>query len=141
MSSAQETLKLIEKCIAMKEDRILRSSSNDPVGYFSICAAFGLLETHLGTKAPEAAKAAAAERFIGLHYKLLAYQVPPYCQQPQAADDAGAGASQTAPGQDLVNRAKVSIRYSKYLPPNSPAAIRSPKAKREKFITGNNNNS
>lgn len=103
MSNAQEALKLIEKCIAMKEDRILRSSNNDPVGYFSICAAYGLLETHLGTKAPEAAKAAAAERFIGLHYKLLAYQKPPF-----AGSDVDAAAAQQMAAPDLVNRAKVS---------------------------------
>ncbi len=107
MSSASETLKLVEKCITMKEDRILRSSSNDPVGYFSICAALGLLETHLGIKTPEAAKASSAERFIGLHYKLLAYQVPPFAsQQTQTADDAVAASSQPT-GQDLINRAKV----------------------------------
>ncbi|RYP75325.1 hypothetical protein DL771_002421 [Monosporascus sp. 5C6A] len=98
VSNSQETLQLIEKCITMKEDRILRCGNNDAMGYSSMCAALGLLETHLGTKSPEAAKAASAERFIGLHYKLLAYQIPP---QPQA----DAATSQTT-GQDLVNRAK-----------------------------------
>ncbi|KAI0484524.1 fungal-specific transcription factor domain-containing protein [Xylariaceae sp. FL0804] len=76
MSHAQETLKLIEKCIALKEDRVLRCGNNDPWGYSSMCAAYGLLETHLGMKTSDAAKASAAERFIGLHYKLLAFQVP-----------------------------------------------------------------
>ena len=105
MANYQETLKVIEKCIAMKEDRILRGMSNDPVGYFSICSALGLLETHLGLKTPGQAKAAAAERFIGLHYKLLAYQGgggPFACPLPQASD---ATAQTTA--QDPVNRAKV----------------------------------
>jgi len=75
-SNHQETLQLIEKCIALKEDRVLRCGNNDPWGYSSMCAACGLIETHLGLKTPEAAKAQAAERFISLHYKLLSYQVP-----------------------------------------------------------------
>ncbi|GAP85588.2 putative C6 zinc finger domain-containing protein [Rosellinia necatrix] len=73
-SNNRETLQLVEKCIALKEDRVLRCGNNDPWGYSSMCAAYGLIETHLGLKAPEAAKAQAAERFIGLHYKLLSYQ-------------------------------------------------------------------
>ncbi|KAI0403462.1 hypothetical protein F4802DRAFT_599060 [Xylaria palmicola] len=78
-----ETLQLIEKCIALKEDRVLRCGNNDPWGYSSMCAAYGLMETHLGLKTPEAAKAQAAERFIGLHYKLLAYQVSLERQEEQ----------------------------------------------------------
>jgi hypothetical protein len=74
-SNNQETLQLIEKCITLKEDRVLRCGNNDPWGYSSMCAAYGLIETHLGLKTPEAAKAHAAERFINLHYKLLSYQV------------------------------------------------------------------
>ncbi|KAI0534541.1 hypothetical protein GGR58DRAFT_52608 [Xylaria digitata] len=77
----KETLQLIEKCIALKEDRVLRCGNNDPWGYSSMCAAYGLIETHLGIKTPEDAKAQAAERFIGLHYKLLSYQVPLEGQQ------------------------------------------------------------
>lgn len=46
-----------------------------------MCAAYGLIETHLGLKDPEAAKAQAAERFIALHFKLLSYQVPLEGQQ------------------------------------------------------------
>ena len=106
MASSQETLKLIEKCIAMKEDRILRGMNNDPVGYFSVCSALGLLETHLGLKTPGEAKAAAAERFIALHYRLLANQGgggPFACQLPQANDTTGQVTT-----QDPVNRAKVS---------------------------------
>ncbi|KAI1179878.1 hypothetical protein F4777DRAFT_532316 [Nemania sp. FL0916] len=71
----KETLQLIEKCINLKEDRVLRCGNNDPWGYSSMCAAYGLIETHLGLKTREAAKAQAAERFIGLHYKLLSLQV------------------------------------------------------------------
>jgi hypothetical protein len=39
-----------------------------------MCAAYGLIETHMGLKDSEAAKAQAAERFIALHFKLLSYQ-------------------------------------------------------------------
>ncbi|KAI0911387.1 hypothetical protein F4823DRAFT_561036 [Ustulina deusta] len=75
-SNNKETLELIEKCIALKEDRVLRCGNNDPWGYSSMCAAYGVVETHLDLKTAEAARARAAERFIGLHYKLLSYQVP-----------------------------------------------------------------
>lgn len=61
----------------MKEDRILRCGHNDPWGYSSMCAALGLLETHLGTKSTEVAKAASAERFISLHYRLVSNQQSP----------------------------------------------------------------
>ncbi|KAK8862079.1 fungal-specific transcription factor domain-containing protein [Apiospora arundinis] len=74
ISNSNETIRLMEKCLVMKEDRILRVGNNDPWGYSSLCAAIGLLETHLGIKTPDAAKASSAERFISLHYKLLAYQ-------------------------------------------------------------------
>ncbi|GAW14894.1 hypothetical protein ANO14919_042990 [Xylariales sp. No.14919] len=80
-TNSKETLQLIEKCIALKEDRVLRCGNNDPWGYSSMCAAYGLIETHLNLKTPEAAKAQAAERFISLHYKLLSYQVPLEGQQ------------------------------------------------------------
>ncbi|KAI2625435.1 hypothetical protein GGS26DRAFT_201694 [Hypomontagnella submonticulosa] len=97
MLNAQETLRLIERCITLKEDRVLRCGNNDPWGYSSMCAAYGLLETHMGIKTSEAAKASAAERFISLHYKLLAFQIPPYPNQSQTDP-------QTA--QDPVSRAK-----------------------------------
>ncbi|CAJ2511196.1 Uu.00g068210.m01.CDS01 [Anthostomella pinea] len=86
MSNAQETLGLIEKCIMIMEDRILRCGNNDPWGYSSMCAAYGLLETHLGIKILDNAKAKAAERFISLHYKLLAYQIPPFPTQQTQSD-------------------------------------------------------
>jgi hypothetical protein len=98
MANSKETLKLIEKCIAMKEDRVLRCGNNDPWGYSSMCGAFGLLEVHLGIKTSEGAKASAAERFISLHYKLLAYQIPPFSNQQQS----------TIAAEEPVNRAKVS---------------------------------
>ncbi|KAI4868146.1 hypothetical protein F4820DRAFT_150759 [Hypoxylon rubiginosum] len=98
MSNAQETLRLIERCITMKEDRVLRCGNNDPWGYSSMCAAYGLLETHMGIKTSEAAKASAAERFISLHYKLLAFQIPPYPSQSHSTSP------QTA--QDPISRAK-----------------------------------
>lgn len=87
MVNAHHTIQLVEKCLAMKEDRILRCGNNEPWGYSIMCAATGLLEAHLGEKTSEAAKASSAERFINLHYKLLAWQDPPASsagQQPTA---------------------------------------------------------
>jgi uncharacterized membrane protein YgcG len=92
MINSQHTLQLLEKCLAMKEDRILRCGNNEPWGYSIMCAAFGLLEAHLGTKTTEAAKAASAERFVHLHWKLLAGQeVPPGSQQSAAGAGGGGG--------------------------------------------------
>ncbi|KAK3387562.1 hypothetical protein B0H63DRAFT_159975 [Podospora didyma] len=90
MINSQHTLQLMEKCLAMKEDRILRCGNNEPWGYSVMCAALGLLEAHLGTKTSEAAKAASAERFIKLNYKLVAGQDPPVSsQQSQLVADQG----------------------------------------------------
>lgn len=76
MINSQHTVKLIEKCLAMKEDRLLRCGNNEPWGYCIMCAALGLLEAHLGTKTSEVAKSTSAERFVTLHQKLLANQEP-----------------------------------------------------------------
>ncbi|KAF4123649.1 Fungal specific transcription factor domain [Geosmithia morbida] len=76
MINSPHTVKLIEKCLAMKEDRLLRCGNNEPWGYSIMCAALGLLEAHLGTKTTEAAKSTSAERFVNLHYKLLGNQEP-----------------------------------------------------------------
>lgn len=81
MINSQHTLQLLEKCLKMKEDRILRCGNNEPWGYSIMCAAMGLLEAHLDTKTPEAAKAGAAERFINLHLKMIAGQDPPPSSQ------------------------------------------------------------
>ncbi|EMT61457.1 Heme-responsive zinc finger transcription factor HAP1 [Fusarium odoratissimum] len=85
MINSHHTLKLIEKCIAMKEDRLLRCGNNEPWGYSIMCAALGLLEAHLGTKEPEVAKSTSAERFVNLHYRLLANQEPPVSGEHLAA--------------------------------------------------------
>ncbi|KAK3941706.1 multidrug resistance regulator 1 [Diplogelasinospora grovesii] len=85
MINSQHTLQLLEKCLSMKEDRILRCGNNEPWGYSIMCAAVGLLEAHLGTKTSEAAKAGSAERFINLHYKLLAGQDPPMSSMPSSS--------------------------------------------------------
>lgn len=77
MINSHHTLKLIEKCLSMKEDRLLRCGNNEPWGYSIMCAALGLLEAHLGSKPPEVAKSSSAERFVNLHYRLLANQEPP----------------------------------------------------------------
>ncbi|KAK1499256.1 hypothetical protein CTAM01_07177 [Colletotrichum tamarilloi] len=82
MINSQHTVKLLEKCLHMKEDRILRCGNNEPWGYSIMCSALGLLEAHLGTKTTEQAKASSAERFVNLHYKLLANQEPPVSSQP-----------------------------------------------------------
>jgi hypothetical protein len=81
MISSQDTMSLVEKCLQMKEDRILRCGNNEPWGYSIICAAKELLAVHLGEKTPLVAKAAAAERFVNLHLKLLAGQDPPASTQ------------------------------------------------------------
>ncbi|KIH94348.1 hypothetical protein SPBR_05575 [Sporothrix brasiliensis 5110] len=94
MVNSQHTKKLLEKCLAMKEDRVLRCGNNEPWGYSIMCAATGLLEAHLGDKTPEAAKASSAERFVNLHYKLLARQ-----EQPQTTNRDGVQGQQGQQGQ------------------------------------------
>ncbi|ROT43436.1 hypothetical protein SODALDRAFT_327637 [Sodiomyces alkalinus F11] len=81
MINSQHTVKLLQRCLAIKEDRLMRCGNNEPWGYSIMCAALGLLELHLGTKTAEQAKAASAERFVNLHYKLLSYQEPPVAAQ------------------------------------------------------------
>ena len=83
MVNAEHTVQLLEKCLAMKEDRIMRCGNNEPWGYSIMCASLSLLEAHLGRKSSEAAKARSAERFINTHYKLLAGQDPPSSSQGQ----------------------------------------------------------
>ncbi|RCI11928.1 hypothetical protein L249_4210 [Ophiocordyceps polyrhachis-furcata BCC 54312] len=61
MINSHHTLKLIEKCIGMKEDRLLRCGNSEPWGYSIMCAALGLLEVHLGTKTVEEARSTSAE--------------------------------------------------------------------------------
>lgn len=118
MVNSQHTLKLLDKCLQMKEDRILRCGNNEPWGYSIMCAAYGLLETHLGIKDSQTAKSSSAERFINLHYRLLAGQEPPVlpqqqqqqmvAQQQHAQQHAnGAGGLQLRPeGPSLLDRAK-----------------------------------
>jgi hypothetical protein len=96
MINSQHTLKLIEKCIAMKEDRLLRTGNNEPWGYSIMCSALGLLEAHLGTKTVEVAKSTSAERFVRLHHQLLENQeasveledLHPTCPDPSLVDGA-----------------------------------------------------
>ncbi|KAJ2894002.1 C6 zinc finger domain-containing protein [Zalerion maritima] len=71
MINSEHTLRLLEKCLAMKEDRLLRCGNNEPWGYSIMCAAYGLLEAHLGLKTTQEAKAASAQRFVDLHYKMV----------------------------------------------------------------------
>jgi len=81
MINSQHTTKLLEKCIAMKEDRLRRCGNNEPWGYSMLCSALGLLEAHLGLKTPEQAKAASAERFVNMYYSLISNQEPPVSSQ------------------------------------------------------------
>jgi hypothetical protein len=81
MINSQHTIKLLEKCLRLKEDRLLQCGNNEPWGYSIMCSAFGLLEAHIGNKTPEQAKASSAERFKSLHYKFLANQHPAASQQ------------------------------------------------------------
>ncbi|KAL2205428.1 C6 zinc finger domain-containing protein [Sarocladium strictum] len=91
MINSHHTVKLIEKCLAMKEDRLLRSGNNEPWGYSIMCAALGLLEAHLAVKTPEAAKSSSAERFVNLHHKLLANQEPSVENREQQIQVGGLG--------------------------------------------------
>ncbi|KAF6803918.1 C6 zinc finger domain-containing protein [Colletotrichum musicola] len=100
MINSQHTVKLLEKCLTMKEDRLLRCGNNEPWGYSIMCSALGLLEAHLGTKTTEQAKASSAERFVQLHYKLLANQEPPVSSQQSELSK--------IPGLEVPERPKVS---------------------------------
>ncbi|KAF4510929.1 hypothetical protein G6O67_002775 [Ophiocordyceps sinensis] len=106
--NSHHTLKLIEKCIVMKEDRLLQCGNNEPWGYSIMCAALGLLEAHLGTKTSEVAKSTSAERFVNLHYRLMSNQEPPVSLS--AATDNPMPATPgigPRPALDLPDRAKV----------------------------------
>ncbi|KAH6608037.1 c6 zinc finger domain-containing [Trichoderma cornu-damae] len=119
MINSHHTVKLIEKCIAMKEDRLLRCGNNEPWGYSIMCAALGLLEAHLGTKTTEVAKSTSAERFVNLHYKLLANQEPPVSSAPMPGTSlhpavgplAGPGVG-PATGVDMPDRPKSVTPYA-----------------------------
>ncbi|KAL1898711.1 hypothetical protein Cpir12675_001818 [Ceratocystis pirilliformis] len=75
MINAPHTVKLLQKCIEMKRDRLLRCGNNEPWGFCIMCSALGLLQTHLGAETAEKAKLCASEHFMNLHYTILANQV------------------------------------------------------------------
>ncbi|KAG7146395.1 Transcription factor asR3 like protein [Verticillium longisporum] len=108
MINSAHTVKLLERCLVMKEDRLMRCGNNEPWGYSIMCAALGLLEVHLTIKTAEQAKAASAERFVNLHYKLLSYQDPPMSSTSSASAAAAASANEAArlPGLEVPERAK-----------------------------------
>jgi hypothetical protein len=118
MVNSQHTLKLLEKCVAIKEDRILRCGNNEPWGYSIMCSALGLVEAHLGLKTSEAARAASAERFINLHYRLLALQEPPL-------PAAGPGVGLARPVTPVVFGDGERGRASSMMPPPSRERTRS----------------
>lgn len=109
MINSTHTLKLIDKCIAMKEDRLLRCGNNEPWGYSIMCAALGLLEAHLGTKTPEEAKSSSAERLVKLHNQLLANQEHPQGPTTPINDATLMPAPPLGPGlmMDPLDRQKV----------------------------------
>ncbi|KAH7347863.1 hypothetical protein B0T11DRAFT_292016 [Plectosphaerella cucumerina] len=122
MINSQHTVKLLEHCLAMKEDRLMRCGNNEPWGYSIMCAALGLLEIHLGVKSPEQAKAASAERFVNLHYKLLSYQDPPMPPQQQLQ------LQQTmeppkVPGMEMLERSKSVTPFSMPVFPSSQSTV------------------
>jgi hypothetical protein len=65
--NSPHTLKLVEKCLLMKEDRLARSGNIEPWGYCIMCNTVGLLDVHLGNKNVEEAQAWAHQRFARLH--------------------------------------------------------------------------
>jgi hypothetical protein len=69
MINADLTVSLIEKCISMKEDRLLRSGNYEPWSFVFLYSALGLLEAHLAIKTPAQAKASSVERFKNLQYR------------------------------------------------------------------------
>lgn len=70
MINARHTVELIEKCIAMKEDRLLRSGNYEPWGFVFLYGALGLLQAHLNLKSGADAKASAIEKLKNLQNKL-----------------------------------------------------------------------
>ncbi|KAL1844749.1 hypothetical protein VTK73DRAFT_1856 [Phialemonium thermophilum] len=112
--NSQLTLALLEKCLAMKEDHILRCGNNEPWGYSLMCAAYGLLEVHLGCKDRHTAKAACAERFINLHYRVLAGREPPISRQRQ--DVSGATSSRHTLPDSASQRRLTTSRSAPYTP-------------------------
>jgi len=130
MINSQHTVKLIEKCLAMKEDRLLRCGNNEPWGYSIMCAALGLLEAHLGTKTTEAAKSSSAERFVNLHHKLLANQEAQVSNRDLPLTPLGAmgppltAASAGHPGQpDILDRHKSVTPFRFTTPAVTPLPI------------------
>jgi hypothetical protein len=100
MVNSDHTIRLVEKCVEMKEDRVTRCGNNEPWSYSILCAALGLLQAHLGLKTAETAKAHSAERFIKIHYRLLSWQDPP-------TSNAGQQWSKPAAPASMQDRQKV----------------------------------
>lgn len=97
MVNSEHTLRLLEKCLAMKEDRILRCGNHEPWAYSIMCAAYGLLEAHLGIKTSEVAKAGAAERFVNMHYRLVKGENPPASSMQSVYSARGMAPFEVAP--------------------------------------------
>ena len=122
MINSHHTLKLIEKCIAMKEDRLLRCGNNEPWGYWIMCAALGLLEAHLGAKPTEEAKSSSAERFVRLHHQLIHNQEQATMAAPPTPVGGTMGPPLSIPGHtpgpsavDVPDRPRVSFGSQLFL--------------------------
>lgn len=95
MINAKHTVELIEKCISMKEDRLLRSGNYEPWGFVFLYGALGLLQAHLNLKAAADAKASSIERLKNLQYKLHRVRPPP--SPEELHDPMGAGSAVGTP--------------------------------------------
>lgn len=88
MINAKHTVELIEKCISMKEDRLLRSGNYEPWGFVFLYGALGLLQAHLNLKTAADAKASSIERLKNLQYKL--HRVRPPASPEELQEPVGA---------------------------------------------------
>lgn len=50
MINSKYMVEVLEKCLVMKEDWILRCGNNEFWGYSIMCVVFGFLEVYLGIK-------------------------------------------------------------------------------------------
>ncbi|SPO04277.1 uncharacterized protein DNG_06960 [Cephalotrichum gorgonifer] len=93
MINAKNTVELIEKCISMKEDRLLRSGNYEPWGFVFLYGALGLLQAHLNLKTAADAKASAIERLKNLQYKLHRVRPPASPEDLEASLGGGSAAN------------------------------------------------
>ena len=95
MINAKHTVELIEKCISMKEDRLLRAGNYEPWGFVFLYGALGLLQAHLNLKTAADAKASSIERLMNLQHRLHQARPPPSPEELQ--DPLGANSAVGTP--------------------------------------------